>query len=110
VPVPVVQCVVRQPVVRIARSGQPDRLLGVVPIEARCAGRDCVPVWSAHAGSKRATATGAPNPPLQPTASRARSVLFEGDWQRLRQLNGKALGRTQPERGLVYQGLDAGGA
>ncbi len=36
-------------VVRSARYGQPDRVLGVVQIEARCAGRDGVQVWSAHA-------------------------------------------------------------
>ena len=63
-------------VVRSARYGQPDRVLGVVQIEAGYAGRESVQVWSAHAGGTRTTATGAPNKPLQPTASRARSFVF----------------------------------
>jgi len=69
--------VVRTPVVLVARCGQCDRMLGVVPIEARYAGRD--PVLSVvqpnarYAGvvrwrcgrrmrlATRAIATGAPN-------------------------------------------------
>jgi len=106
VPVLVVPRVVRAPVVleagcagviprlvvRIAGSGQRDRVLGVVPIDARyagrdrvlgvvpckacCAGRDPFLVWSAHAGGERGKATGTPNTPMQPTASRARSEGF----------------------------------
>jgi hypothetical protein len=84
--------VVRTLVVLQARCGQPDRVLGVVQMNARCAARDRVlsvipterpscrcgsmPVWSAHAGGTRTWQTGAPNTPLQPTASRARSCLF----------------------------------
>jgi len=44
VQVPVVQGVVRTPVVLIARCGGRDRVLGVVPIKARYAERDRVPV------------------------------------------------------------------
>ena len=39
----VVQGVVRRLVVRSARYGQRDRVLGVIPIEARCAG--VIPCW-----------------------------------------------------------------
>ena len=46
---PVVQRVVRRLVVRIARSGQRDRVLRVIQIEARYAPRDPFLVWSAHA-------------------------------------------------------------
>ena len=62
----VVLGVVRKPVVLRARSGQPDWVLGVVQMKARCAGRGAVlrvvptarpscrrgtvPVWSVHAG------------------------------------------------------------
>jgi len=43
--------------------------------------------------ASRATATGAPNTPFQPTASRARSLLFERDsMQRSRQLNANPFG------------------
>ena len=59
VPMPVVLGVVRQPVVRTARSGPCDCLLNVVPIGARCAWRDCVLVWSAPA-------TGNPKEGCQP--------------------------------------------
>ncbi len=76
VPKPVVQGVVRQLVVLNARSGQPHRVLRMVHIEARRAERDPVPVWSAHAVGTRTTEAGAPNTPLQPTASRARSFVF----------------------------------
>jgi hypothetical protein len=66
VSVPMVDCVVRKRVVRIARGGQPDRVLHVVPIAARRARCGAVLgallterplwrggsvlVWSAHAG------------------------------------------------------------
>jgi len=62
----VVLGVVRKPVVLSARSRQPDWVLGVVQMQARCAGRGSVlrvvptarpscrrspvPVWTAHAG------------------------------------------------------------
>jgi len=42
---PVVPGVVRKPVVLRARYGQPDRVLGVVQIKVRCAGRDSRCVW-----------------------------------------------------------------
>src|SRR5206468_7990235 len=82
--------VVQRPVVRIARPGQPDRVLGVVQIEARYATRDLrcacyrpnarrgrrgtMQVWSADAIGTRTTDAGAPNKSFQPTASRARSL------------------------------------
>ena len=88
----VVPGVERMLVVLIARYAGRDRVPIVVPIDARYAGRDCVPivvlckarcagrdpflVWSAHAGGKRAMATGMPNTPMQPTAARARSLAF----------------------------------
>ena len=50
VQMPVVLRVVRTLVVRSARYGQGDRVLGVVQIEAGYAGRESVQVWSAHAG------------------------------------------------------------
>ena len=75
-----------------ARYGQSDRVLGVVLIKARCAGRgsllsvmvterpscrrDSVQVWSAHATRNPKESDRTPNTPLQPTASRARSCLF----------------------------------
>jgi hypothetical protein len=61
--------VVRSPVVRIARGGQRDRVLGVIQIEARCAG-----VVSCRCGARmpgaRASVASLPNPPFQPTAAR----------------------------------------
>jgi len=63
-------------VVRNARYGQGDRELVVEQIEAGCAGRGSVWVWSAHARGNPNEDAGAPNRPLQPTASRARSGLF----------------------------------
>jgi hypothetical protein len=92
--------VLRRLVVLIARYGQRDHVLGVVPIDARYAGcdrvlgvvlfnaryagRDPKLVWSAHADGERAMATGTPNTPMQPTASRTRSLVFEGGRQRAR--------------------------
>ena len=84
--------VVRRPVVRSARCGQPDRELRLVPIAARYAWRDrvldmvqlkarCAGVVPCGRGRRmrvasRTLATGAPNTPMQPTASRARSLVF----------------------------------
>ena len=100
--------VARRPVVRNARRFARDRVLGVIPPHARCADvipcwcgategryagviacggwlnqtpvvpRDCVPEWCAEAGGTPTTAASAPNKPMQPTAARARSLLF---WQ-----------------------------
>ena len=67
--------VVRRPVVEHASCAGRDRVLvwfrqtPVVP-------RDSVPGWYNHAGGRWKRRASAPNTPLQPTASRARSVLF----------------------------------
>ena len=84
--------VVRKPVVRRAGSGQRDCVLGVEQIEVCYAGRDRVlgveQIEPRYAGvvlcrcgrrmplATRRKATGAPNTPMQPTASRARSLVF----------------------------------
>jgi len=48
----------------------------VKQIEARYVGRDPFLVWSAHAALSPSDGDQEPNKPLQPTASRARSLLF----------------------------------
>src|SRR5947207_912773 len=94
------QGVVRRLVVLCARCGQPDRVLGVIQIAARCARRGSVLgvmlterplcgcgtilVWSAHAPRKPNELDRTPNTPMQPTAARARSWLFEGGRRRAR--------------------------
>jgi hypothetical protein len=60
----------------LARCVQPDRVLSVIPTERPLCWRGSVLVWYAHAGSSRASLASAPNPPLQPTASRTRSFAF----------------------------------
>ena len=91
-------------VVQGARFGPPDRVPGLVPIDARCAGRDRVRrviqiaarcggcgtmrVWSAHAGANPERRARSPNTPFQPTAACAIVRFLAVCAARWRQLNG----------------------
>jgi len=72
----VVQGVVRRLVVRSARYGQRDRVLGVIPIEARCAG--VIPCWCSavmRAAGERAWPARPTRPCTRPLRARDRGVF-----------------------------------
>src|SRR4051812_19725603 len=95
VPVPVVQGVVRGPVVRNARAGQPDRVLNVVLIAVRCAECDSVLVWSVHARGNPTDRARSAHPAVATDRFAREIIRFLTRFAvRSRQLNGIPLGGT----------------
>jgi hypothetical protein len=94
--------VVRRLVVLLARRALRDRVLGVIPIEARCAG---VILWRCGAVMR---AAGQPQWPARPTRRSSRPLrardrwYFEGIARRLRRLNGNPFGGTQECYRTIY--------